>query len=761
LKTSNNQKKEPPKGPLYHPAIKKRKPPSGPLYHSLKKKKTPPIGPLFHPVKKETFSLRKVAKRMRENKIYDKIILSSRYEALGLDDTGSSVSIIDTAFAERMGITPDRDKGIIIKDLNKSRIPAKHCMILIKYVRNYSLDTFFDFYLYENLENVIGAPLLIGMNVINAISKKYGGFLIPPIEESSIDTSHPINMEEKKKDIIREENEIADVFMIQKFSDNDVENWIELYKKLGSFERVRKELFRINKKVPSLRTMFRRVPDYLGKENYKELVEMDKPILKKESTNWSFLNWSKNGKPRTKERAIVNASNYLNENILTKNFIRKHNLALGQAPTTTHLVESNNDFLGAIYKRNLEWDKIIENASLTKVISRKWSFLDWNKEKIPRSKEKALENAATYLKVNILTEKFRKKFGFAKNTAPSSYLLIKNNLHRDFISALEKRKLSYEDVLKKAGLQKCLSKWAFLDIDSKCNSIDKKDQLIKATNYFLQKILTNDFRNKYDIGDGEAPRLQLLNKAGFQDFISAITYRNIRYNEIMVKAGLIPNEFIYYSKIGTDFHWIAEYLFLKQTRARNFISFYETYPSFLSKKGRGKKLRLNHCDSTILIDDNLKVILNEVGNIPNNIAIINIDYFLGTSSRIIKAKCLKGYQGKQKMLILVPLNATKPLKTPENIPYRKNVRILDPITFTKFFGFIKDISKQFLENVNIAKTAVYIEGNRAVLKSKAREFENLLKSRYNYSQNELMSYLKSINRLDLLRYDNDHLDKWV
>ena len=711
---------------------------------------------------KTKLNLRKVIRRFNNSKLFDQITLFGKYIIRGLIDTGADVSLIDYSFAKKIGIKAGQNKGIIIKDLNKSRIPAGHCTISVTSIRNYSLGIDFDFYVYENLHRVIGVPLLIGMNVVNEISNKYGGFIIPPIEESSNNASQPNYMDEKKKkDIIREENEIADVLIIQSFSDNDVENWIELYKKLGSFEKVRTELFRINNKVPSLRTVFRRVPEYLGKENYKKLVGGDKPFLKKERTRWSFLNWSKNGKPRTKEKAILNASKYLKKNILTKDFMSKHNLSLGQAPTTTHLSEGNNDFIGAIYSRDLEWDKILECADLTRTISKRWSFMNWSKEKIPRTKEKALENAAAYLKANILTKKFRTKSGFVKNNAPSSYFLTQNKHHQDFISALEKRKLTYEDILKKAGLQKKSFRWAFLDFDSKGNNLDKNGKIIKATNYFLQKILTNDFKKKYDIGDGETPTIQLLNKAGFQDFLSAISYRDIKYNDLIEKTGLIPNEFIVYSKIGTDFHWIAEYLFIKNTRAKNYLSFYETFPSFLSKTGHGKKLHLNHCDNTIIVDENLRRILTEIVDIPKDIVIINIDYFLGTSMRIIKGKCLKGYQGKYKMLILVPLNATQPLETPENIPHRKNVKVLDPKSFTKFFEFTEDINKQFLLNVNLAKKAVYIETNRKVLKSKSIEFKKLLRSSLNYSQNELKGYLKSINRLDLLEYDNDHLDKWI
>ena len=109
-------------------------------------------------------------------------MLSIHFWSRGLIDTGADVSLIDSSYAKRLGVRADQNRQIIIKDLNKSRIPAKHCTISVTSIRNYKLSVPFNFYLFENLYSIIDAHLLIGMNVINEISRKYGGFLIPMIK---------------------------------------------------------------------------------------------------------------------------------------------------------------------------------------------------------------------------------------------------------------------------------------------------------------------------------------------------------------------------------------------------------------------------------------------------------------------------------------------------------------------------------------------------------------------------------------------------
>ncbi len=113
------------------------------------------------------------------------------------------------------------------------------------------------------------------------------------------------------------------------------------------------------------------------------------------------------------------------------------------------------------------------------------------------------------------------------------------------------------------------------------------------------------------------------------------------------------------------------------------------------------------------------------------------------------------------MLILVPINAKEPLPVPNNVPYRHNVKILDPVSFAKFFGYKGELYIEFMDNVELAKLSTYIEAKIPFLNRLAKKSKSIIKKSFYYSQNELENYLNAKNQMNLLEYSSDHLDNWV
>jgi len=189
------------KTPKNHPQISEKQ-----VKPTVSNNKSPP---------KSYFSLRKVVKRLNSvpKKIIRRIILLSssnlKVDAESTIDTASDVCLIDTRFLKQLGIPADNERGIIIKDLSKSRIPADHCLI---YVYFEGEEGPCDFYIYENLEDVVGAPVLIGKDLINGIVEEKGSFSLSKDE----------NKEEFS--IFKKENEPPETSIVKQEIQEDILN---------------------------------------------------------------------------------------------------------------------------------------------------------------------------------------------------------------------------------------------------------------------------------------------------------------------------------------------------------------------------------------------------------------------------------------------------------------------------------------------------------------------------------------------------------
>ena len=503
--------------------------------------------------------------------------------------------------------------------------------------------------------------------------------------------------------------------------------------------------------------------DVLKKAGYRINMERNK---------WTFLEYDENGILLSYERQVQRAGEYLKSNILTKDYKIAYNLEMNKAPTVEILSKAYSDYFSALHIRKISYNDVIESAGLiVNYQIGKWKFLDFDDKGNLLSHIEQLQKATEYLTNKVLTETFKDVNNLAESQAPTVEMLQKD--HLDYVGAIKKRHLSYNDILEKAGLNpNCeFGKWGFLDYNENRIQLSYSEQVEGASNYLKSKILTPDYITRNKLGIKETPSVSMLrNEHG--DFCSAIIRRKIFYNDIIEKAGYQPHDIQDSLEIGRNIHIIKERILLEHTRYNNCKSFYEPFPSINTKKTQLENLygnyKLNHCDNGIILDDNFRNLSKEIKNLCNerkDIKMVNIDYYLGNSEQKSREKCLKGYQGKGKMVILVPTHANKPQPLPKNIPYSKNVKILDPLSFADFIGYNGKLRQEFINCVELAKNATWDDDSREKLKKLANHSKGIIKKYYNFGQKELEEYIKSTPNLsmNLLKYipDNSVLDKWI
>jgi len=489
-----------------------------------------------------------------------------------------------------------------------------------------------------------------------------------------------------------------------------------------------------------------------------------------ERSKWTFLDRDENGKQLSYKEKVERAVEYLNDKILTAEFKEKYKLETSEAPIRELISLENKGFTNACSIRSLYYNDILRESGLKINMERnKWTFLDRDENGKQLSHKEKVKRAAEYLNDKILTAGFKAKFNIKKNEGPMISILLVENY--DFVSATRHRNITHNDVLRKLGLKINMEsgKWSFLDYNEKGESLLYEEQIGKASEHLKKIILTKEYRKHYNLDDKEGPTISTLNN-DHSDYSSAIYIRNLSYNDILIKSGYSAHDLQVHEDVGRALHWIEESVFLQHTRNLNCNSFYEVYPNIKTKNiDLYNKYGLKRCDNAIFINDNCKKLSSEIKRLSESrpeIKMINFDYFLGNSKQKIIEKCLKGYQDKNKMLILVPSHCSQPQEPPEEVPYVENIKIMDPKTFANFIGYDGELREKFFHSLNIAKNALVDDNeNRELICQKGNEYKHILEDNYNYNQKELEKFIEKNYNVseNILKYvpDKSTLDKWL
>ncbi len=464
---------------------------------------------------------------------------------------------------------------------------------------------------------------------------------------------------------------------------------------------------------------------------------------------WAFLYYDKYGNLLTDDEALEAAAKYLVKKILkgeTRIYTVKHIMK----------VLKRDDYIMASRHRGLNYNDILLKAGLElNIDKKKWYSYFYDIKGNRLTYDESLKKFADYLSYLISENNWKLK----EKQAPTYEFLQEKT--SGFLNAFSSIGITYNQVIKKAGLDinHPMNFWTFLNKDKSGKKLTKKEAIEVAAKFLKNEILTEKFLEINGFKKKEPPSYTMLEDTHI-GFISAITSRKLSYPKILREAGFSILGIDLMKEIGNDSHKILEALFIIISRQNNCLSFYETYPSIMTyDKKLYKRFGRNHCDNSIIVDENFRNLSEWAQNIPDHIEIINIDYFLGNSKKIIAEKCLRAYQAKNKMMVLVPLHATKYNlhQTPYYIPHRKNVIIMNPYSFAKNFGFNGKALQGFTDTIKLIKRATYREKSRKMLSDRVEDADKFLDKNPEHSQRGLENYLDSdeVLRMDLLEYTSE------
>ncbi|MCK4285221.1 MAG: hypothetical protein KAX18_03415 [Candidatus Lokiarchaeota archaeon] len=451
-----------------------------------------------------------------------------------------------------------------------------------------------------------------------------------------------------------------------------------------------------------------KLSEFLKIQNlYGRPIPHKKYVKRFTNDKWIFLWQDSEGEPITKKQAIILASKYLLKDIL-KNDTTKYDLDY-----INHVLR-RNDYTSALGVRGIRYNEILVELGLDLHSEPgKWKALSWNLGKHSRTYDKALANAANHLKELMVD------YDYEVTKIPSQQFIV--NQHEDFYGALKRYSLDFYDVLRKAGFpqDKFRKKWWLFDNDEQGNLLTSQGQEKKIFQFFNDKILSIYIHKgliEGNLGPSYNEAIDVLKDTEFYGFVSAINARGVTHGNLLLSVGLSPR-ITPNQQAGNSFHWIAENLFMKHTRIDNCcISYYE------SKINDENFVRP---DNTIIVNDDFRKLSEFARGIPTEIKYIHIDYYLFHSNKRSQYKYNRGYQSKDSILLLVPLNIKKSRKT-----QLKNIKILSVYDFCDFFGFSnerREVIIQFarLSLGSVGETADSLE-KLSILKQKADKYKKEL-----------------------------------
>ncbi len=125
----------------------------------------------------------------RDGKIIEELVISSdkvaKYETTSLLDTGSQVSLIDDKLVNILKAKDSINCGRSIRIRDLSGDPTQACCLSIP-IKYRNVDEHVDFFVINRLEQKIGAPILIGSDIVKKEIDKTGKFELIPKESEKV-----------------------------------------------------------------------------------------------------------------------------------------------------------------------------------------------------------------------------------------------------------------------------------------------------------------------------------------------------------------------------------------------------------------------------------------------------------------------------------------------------------------------------------------------------------------------------------------------
>lgn len=456
---------------------------------------------------------------------------------------------------------------------------------------------------------------------------------------------------------------------------------------------------------------------------------------------YKFLNYDQNGNRITPEVKLTIALDHY-KNIILPDMMKipevKQKIESGNPPALHDLIKYGHPgFIAPLSQKEpkIQYNTLIEVAGFNPNVDHdKYRFLNYNEQGTPRLYEQKMEIAKEFLN-NTIIPKLIEKDLIKPGETPGVRELVRGKFSGFFPSlAFNGEKVDYNDLVKAVGLKPNIThgRWDFIKYDHNGNILSKNEKLANATEYF-NKVIYPDLVQKSIVRQGGSPTSLDLQNSNHLDFLSALRGKDpkVSFNRFIEYAGYTPHDFNVLSPVGNNFHWTAERIFLEHTRSQNCTSFYEV-------KGNG--------DNSIIVDENFKKLSNSAdlfSQLRPDIKVVNFDYFLGNTEKNKADHSQRDYQSEGVALCLIPLTANKPQMLEINVPYSRNVFILNPKGFAALIGYKGEAYKKFIESVELAKKSIYDEDSREILSEMKVEAYTAIKS----SENDLNYSTKEFKNL--------------
>lgn len=374
-------------------------------------------------------------------------------------------------------------------------------------------------------------------------------------------------------------------------------------------------------------------------------------------------------------------------------------------------------------------------------------YEDWIK--IIEWKDNITLESSVKLLNEVVQPRMREHFGLEDKEAPTfdnfQNFKILGNETLFFPRILIKNGLNYNQIVFEGGFK--VNRVSSSAMSESCKSFFENPNLETATEYFRE--IYPKLKEEFNLPVGSAPRIhEHILESEFKHFYHKMKVNNLSYINITENIGLEPNYHDVMVEVGSNAHACLERIALQHTRDLGCESFAEPYVS--------KNDNLKRPDFCVMRNENFVNIIESnqtvLELINPQVKIISVDFYQGNPKNVITLKTNKGYQGSEKMLILVPIGAPGDLhqEMPENlnVPFVENVKIMNPKEFGEFLGIKGDLLSE-LDSVIAHSNRTQDRESRDKLAEMAIKSRGVVDTRYPYKNESFQNYITQ-NKLNHL-----------
>lgn len=230
---------------------------------------------------------------------------------------------------------------------------------------------------------------------------------------------------------------------------------------------------------------------------------------------------------------------------IVPNLLKKDLIKEGGTPKQKDIDQIYGGFLAALLDKRckITYNELLQAAEFElNLNTKKWLFLDYDQHSYILSQQERIIEAAKYFNNIIVPDLINKRI--IKKNDIAKYKDLRHNNHGDFLNAIKRREILYNDVLRVNNLEICHDnkKFEFLKKDNEGNILTYEQVINNAIKHLIKTIIP-DLISKKLIKRKEIPTQEKISAGGYKSFINAILkgrYK-ITYNDLLESAGFSIN----------------------------------------------------------------------------------------------------------------------------------------------------------------------------------------------------------------------------